>query len=150
MIDYHFPSVRHFTEIINNDRDALLYRVGTAFNFFIKNNEERVLSDNFLGLFEKLNRHYDTKEEVFEKLKTEGLKYMVVDLKISTYDLTIDKSLTRKFNHLMDALHNNANVELVATDRKIKLHKTGEEIFGVFPDNGDVIYEGDFALFKIK
>lgn len=150
LMDYHFPNVRKLVEGINKDRKSLVYMIGSPYNYFINRNDSRVLSDTYLDFFEGLVRNYKTKDQIINALKTEGFKYIIFDLKMTTYDVTPGKTLTRKFTQFMNTLYNNPGVELVATDRKIKLNATGEEVFEVFQDKGTIVHSGDIAIFKIK
>lgn len=83
-------------------------------------------------------------------LKEKGFRYIIFDLNMTSYDLTLGKTLTRKFTQFMNALYMNPNVELMATDHKIKLYDSGQEIFDVFQDKGTIITSGKVGIFKIK
>ena len=124
--------------------------VGSPFKFFIDKNDSRVLSDTYLEFFSVLISHYKTKDRIIRKFKEEGFKYIIFDLNMFSYDKTPDKSLTRKFVQFSNTLYNNPGVELMVTDRKIKLYDSGQEAFDVFHDKGDITVKGTFGIFRIK
>jgi hypothetical protein len=150
LMDYHFPNIRQFSEIINRSKKSLVYRIGSPINYFIEKNDSRVLSDNFLDFFEQLVNSYETKEQIIDALKNEGFVYIVFDLNMAAYDETPGKTLTRKFTQFLNTLYKNPKVELVATDRTVKLDATGQVIFSVFQDQGTIVNRGQIALYKIK
>jgi hypothetical protein len=150
LTDYHFPSVRKLSEIINRDKKSYVYRIGSPINFFIDKNDKRVLGDNYLEFFDKLKNSSKTKENIIETLKNEGFRYIVFDLNMFSYDETPGKTLTSKFVQFMNTLYNNPKVELVATDRTIRLDSTGEVVYEVFQDKGTIVNSGKIALFRIK
>lgn len=150
LMDYHFPSIRQLSKIINRDKKALVYRVGSPINFFIDKNDSRVLSDNFLDLYDKLIKQYKSKEQIIDALKQKGFKYIVFDLNLNSYDETPGKTLTAKFTQFLNTLYDNPKVELIATDRKVKLYETDQVIYTVFQDQGTIAAPGTIALFKIK
>jgi len=149
-MNHHFPNVRQQVNTINRDKKSKVYMVGTPFNFFIDKNDSRVLSDTYLEFFTQLISHYKTKDQIIKKLKDEGFKYIVFDLNMFSYDKTPDKSLTRKFVQFLNTLYGNPGVELMVTDRKIKLYDSGQEVFDVFQDKGNITASGTFGIFKIK
>ncbi|MDF1695715.1 MAG: hypothetical protein P1U56_07795 [Saprospiraceae bacterium] len=150
LMDYHFPNVRQFVKRINRDKKSLVYLIGSPFMYFIDKNDSRVLSDTYMDFFDRLIQQYKTKDKVIAKLKEEGFTYIVFDLNMFSYDLTPEKTLTRKFINFMNTLYNNPGVELVSTDRKLKLYDSGEEVFAVFQDKGSILQSGTVAIFRIK
>jgi len=150
VMDYHFPNVRPLTETINKDKKSKVFMVGSPFNYFIDKNDSRVLSDTYLEYFSLLIKQFKNKNQIIQKLKAEGFRYIIFDLNMMPYDETPDKSLTRKFIQFMNTLYGNPGVELMATDRKIKLYDSGQESFSVFQDKGDIVRSGSFGIFKIK
>ncbi len=150
VMDYHFPNVRQQVEIINKDKKSKVYMIGSPFNFFIDKNDSRVLSDTYMDFFDRLIKQHKSKDKIIKKLKTEGFKYIIFDLNMFSYDKTPDKSLTRKFIQFMNTLYGNPGVELMATNRKVKLYDSGQEVFSVFQDKGEITISGTFGIFKIK
>lgn len=130
-----FPQYETVLKEINKNPTALVYRIGTNFNYFIANNNERVLEDNQLGFFNQLSRFFPEKEKFVEGLKQNNFKYILVDLNTATIDQTPDKSLTSKYKKLLLYLKDNEKVKLITTDRIIK--------------NGKVEKNGTFAAFEI-
>ncbi len=150
VMDYHFPNVRQLVKIINRDKKAKIYMLGSPFNFFIDKNDSRVLSDTYMDYFSMFIKKYKTKDQIIKNLKDKGFKYIIFDLNMSSYDKTPDKSLTRKFTQFLNFLYGNPGVELMATNRKVKLYDSGQESFEVFQDKGEIITRGSFGIFKIK
>jgi len=103
-----------------------------------------------MDFYSLLIKQYKTKDQIIKKLKDEGFKYIIFDLNMFSYDKTPDKSLTRKFIQFMNSLYGNPGVELMATNRKIKLYDSGQEVFDVFQDKGDITVSGTFGIFRIK
>jgi len=133
-----------------NRTDGRVYRVGTHMNFFIDNNDRRVFSDTFLDTYEKLVRKYKDKEKIVTALKERGFEYIVFDLNLSTTDRTPEKSLTRKFTNFINTLYANPKVELVMTDRTIKMNDSGKIVPSLIPDKGTIVNYGKWAIFRIK
>lgn len=150
LINYHFPNINQIAQIINNDKSANIYRVGTPINFFIDKNDKRVFEDTFLDLFARISEKYSTKEEIIDVFKSIGFKYIVMDLNIHTYDSTPNKTLTAKFTKFQNMLYKNPYIELMATDRTIKSNSSDKITFAVFQDGGTIQNGGQIALFKIK
>ena len=150
VMDHHFPNVRLQAKAINRDKKSKVFMVGSPFSFFIDKNDSRILNDDYLEFFTLMIRHYKTKDQIISKFKEEGFKYIVFDLNMSSYDKTPDKSLTRKFVQFMNTLYDNPGVELMVTDRRIKLHNSGQEVFDVFPDKGNITVNGSFGIFRLK
>jgi hypothetical protein len=150
LMDHHFPNVRQLVKPINKDKKALVYMVGSPYGYFINKNDSRVLSDTFLDFFERLIQRKKTKEAVIDELKANGFKYIIFDLNMMSYDQTPGKTLTGKFTQFMNTLYANPKVELMATDRKIKLYDSGDIVFDVFQGEGDIVHSGVIGIFKIK
>ncbi len=150
LMDYHFPNVRQLVRPINKDKKALVYMIGSPYSYFINKNDSRVFSDTYLDFFTNLIQHSKTKEEVINVLKANGFKYIIFDLNMTSYDLTPGKTLIGKFTQFMNTLYANPKVELMATDRKIKLYDSGEIVFDVFQGQGDIVQSGAIGIFKIK
>jgi len=105
---------------INSD-NALVFLVGTSASFEIKNSIDRVFSDNILTTFFAYfngRRNEDIIKTVF---KPTGFKYIIVDLYTPTLDKTPEKSLTKKYRIFLNSLYTSDNVELLATDRVMRL-----------------------------
>ncbi|MFT4535529.1 MAG: hypothetical protein ACI9P5_002898 [Saprospiraceae bacterium] len=150
LMDYHFPNVRQLVRPINNDKKSLVYMVGSPYSFFIDKNDSRVLSDTYLDFFEQLIQKHKTKNQVISVLKSKGFKYIIFDLNMASYDVTPGKTLTGKFTQFLNTLYANPGVELMATDRKIKLYDTGVEVFDVFQGKGEIVKSGNIGIFEIK
>ena len=141
---------REIKNIVNREEESLVYRVGTSINFFIKKNDTRVLNDTFLDSFNQLISKFKNKTKIIQALKASGYKFIILDLNLITSDKTPQKSLTKKFTQLMNTLYGNPMVELLITNRTIKLNSTGEVVNAVFQDKGTIVNSGNIALFRIK
>lgn len=135
VLDILYPSYRKALIEINSDPTAIIFRVGTFMHYFIDRNNERVIVDNQLSYFSTLYNRISNKQDLAKKLKENNCKYIVLDLNTATIDATVDKSLTKKYNKMVEFLTDNPAIQLIATDRKIK--------------DGRLEKNGSFAAYKI-
>jgi len=151
VINTLLPGVEKAINIINADKDAMVYRIGTFIPYFIRENDRRVLQDNQLGFFHNLTQKFQNRRTITEALKASGYRYILVDLNSASIDKTPEKSLTQKFNSFLGYLFGNDDLELLATNRVITLTAPGSSnpiyTHGVF---GTVHKQGTFAVYKIK
>jgi len=151
VMDKFFPGLGNALDVINKDEDALVYRVGTVFQFFIKKNDSRVLMDNQLGIYNNLNKAYPDKNTLAGVLHASGYRYILVDLMTHTIDKTPEQSLTKKFNTFLNFIYQNPRLELMATNRVVKITRNDggpsnvREVFGE-----QIINHGTFAIYRIK
>lgn len=150
LLDNIASSYWEIKKIVNQEQESLVYRVGSSIQFFIKKNDTRVLNDTFLDSFNQLITKFKIKEKIIQALKASGFKYIILDLNLIANDLTPEKSLSKKFTQLLNTLYGNPYVELLVTNRSIKLNSTGEVVRAVFQDKGAIVENGNIALFKIK
>lgn len=151
VFDSYLKNINSAIDQINSDDQSLIYRAGTAFSYFIRKNDKRVLNDNLFGFFKNLELRYKEKETIAEVLKASGFKYIIVDLNAATYDKTPDKSVQKKFNRFMEFLNGNTKLELLATNRTIKnlvqSDPNAVTTYGVF---GKINKPGTYAVYEIK
>ena len=145
-----FPQYNQAIQAINAEQESLVYSVGTFLSYFIRKNDERVFSDTFLDFFPQLVNRFKDKTKIMQALKANGFRFIIVDLQLNNNDYTAEKSLTKKFINLLNSLHGNPMIELVATDRILEVKGQGTRFHAVFHDQGDVVHFGRFALFRIK
>lgn len=145
--DRVYMGYRPGLEELNNNDVELVYRVGTFIPFFIRKNDQRLFSDNFLDQFQRMYQRMPDKIRLAESLHTYGFSYLVINLKLPEVDQTPEKSLTAKFNAFMDFVTDNPNVELVTTDRIIR-DATGQPRFALF-GSGDIVNPGSMAVLKL-
>lgn len=151
VMDMFYNNLSTTIRQINRDKDAMVYRVGTSFSYFIDNNHRRVFMDNQLGFFRSLEKRYPDKQERSNVLKASNFKYLIIDLNTPTLDNTPEQSLVDKFNGLIEFVYKNPKVKLLATNRRVKLFdsngnltdKTGYQVFG------KVINHGTFAIYEL-
>ena len=120
---------------INRDPNAIVYRVGTFFHYFIERNNERVIQDNQLGYFGTLSNLYPDKVELTQRLKAANCRFIILDLHTASIDATADKSLTKKYQKFLEFVRGNPAIQMIATDRVVK--------------DGKLEKAGSFAAFKI-
>ncbi len=151
VLDNTYPTVPEVFERINRDKEALVYRIGTSFTYFVENNHKRVLADNQLGTFNALTNEFSNKEELAEALKKSGFKYMIIDLNTVTIDKTEGKTLTQKFNALMNFIYKNEKIRPLATNRILRITnpETGQQqnIYGIF--GKDIVVNGSYAIVEL-
>jgi hypothetical protein len=142
-----YPAV---AKILNQETESLIYLAGTYLPYFIKKSDARCYSDVFLEFFIKLNKKYPQQTESNRAFRYMGFRYFIMDLNLSLVDQTPDKSLTRKVDKLMSYIYQNPEMELVATDRQIKLNSNGKVVNAVFLNEGRLVTAGTFAVYRLK
>ncbi len=147
LMEFLFPRYEPVLEIINDDPDALVYRIGTFFQYFIERNNERVLEDNQLAYFDNLYNLVPDKLELVGLLKGQGYKYMVIDFNVHTIDKTPDQSLLKKTKRFEAFLQNNSGLEIIGTDR-IVLNKKGQRGYGI--GGGTLVDGGTYVVYRLK
>lgn len=150
LTDVIFPFGTQFKKIINKDENSKIYTVSTALNFFIEKNDKRVFKDAFLEVFSNILSLVKTKEKVVEALKISGYEYILFDLNLASIDQAPEKTLTKNFTNFLNTLYDNPGVELILTDRTLKMNDSGQVVSGVFPVGSSIVNQGKFALFRIK
>lgn len=149
VINLYYKNTSKVFDLINRDENALVYRIGTSFSYFIDNNHERVLTDNQLQFFNAITKIYPDKRDIANALEASNIKYFIIDLNTPTLDNTPEQTLTKKYNLAMNFLFQNPRMELLATDRVItKQGEGGQRYNGMF---GNAIVEnGTFAIYRMK
>jgi len=133
-----------------NSNNALIYQVGTFFAFDIKNNPERLFQDNTLPQFFWLVDVLKEKEAIIDAMKASSFKYILVDLYTHTLDKTPEKSLTKKYQLLLNTIYKNPKVKLLATDRIIEVKQDDgsmARVSEVFGEN--ILNFGSYAIYEI-
>ncbi len=151
VFDSYLNNINDALDQINSEDESLIYRAGTAFSFFIRKNDKRVLNDNLFAYYQALKKRYQNKEKIAQVLRASNFKYIIVDLRAAEYDQTPDKSIKRKFSGFMDFLEGNSQLELLATDRVVK--KKGQNNKKTVTRNevfGEIQRFGSYAVFEIK
>lgn len=134
--------------IINSDKSALVWRIGTTMTYFIDDNHKRVMSDNQLGVFKPLRFVYKDDNELIDAIKASGFKYFIIDLNTAWIDQTPKKTLKTKFESLMNFVKDNNRMKLMATDRIVADDSSGslKYHYRVF---GQTYYSGTFAIYEL-
>ena len=118
---FYSPQQAGMINAMNRDKKSRILNVSTFFNFFITNNDFRVYTDNQLGMFEDMfNRAKRDKTLLPAEFKKNKIRYVVVNFKAPTLDMTPDKSLSKKFDQMMMALVNNPQIQLLNTNRLVE------------------------------
>ncbi len=150
--DKMMPRHREAVDILNDDLDKKIYRIGTFLNYHIKNNTERVVEDNQLNLFARTSEKLVNKADFIEALKKGGFKYIVFDLKSAVNDTNSNLEQSQRVQSLVSVLGNNPNLDIAFTDRIVerKDPNTGEtkRLYGL--GGGKTVADGSVAIFKIK
>ncbi len=148
--DFVLNSYKRYSSLaineLNDNPDAGIYKVGTSFNSLIKNNDERIFEDNLLSFFSQIQREFRD-EEIAPALKASGMDYILIGLKTWSIDNTPEKSLQKKFRDFMGYIGSADALELVSTDRRVKVPGREEPMYGM---NGEVVDYGYYALYRIK
>jgi len=148
-LDYTSPYVSKAIDKINED-DSYIFMVGTSFAFNIDNNVERIFQDNLLINYAKLVDIYEEKDLLIEALKASDFGFIIVDLNTPTLDQTPERSLSQKYLLLLQMLHNNPDVSLIATDKIVEFVDSNgntQKIANVFGDK--VVSRGSYAIYQI-
>lgn len=149
VFDRSFPQYRTALEFLNQEDQSLIYRVGTPFPHFVKKNDRRIFSDNFLDFFKSLNQEFPNKQELANALKAYGFRYIIFDINLSANDHTEVGSLRNKFQLFNNFLYQNPQLRLIATDRILR-GADGNPFFAHFkPADATVENRGWFAVYQI-
>jgi len=147
-IDKMYPGIGSALAKLNQDDDSYIWRVGTSISYFIDNNSKRVVMDNQLGLFHPLNYTYPDKQELVDVMKASKFKYLIIDLNTAQIDQTPNKTLTTKYNNLIEFVTDNPRVKLLATDRVLARMKNGKQENYLGFDGAHVYRNGRYAIFE--
>lgn len=146
LMEFLFPQYGSVLNEINRDKDALVYRVGTYFNYFIDRNNERVFQDNQLTNLDRYIKQFPNKLDVVKEMKRNGYRYLILDMNVASIDRTPDSSLKIKARDLGVFLVNNSGLEVIGTDRVV-LNEDRQRVYGL---SGEIINKGTFIAFKLK
>lgn len=91
----------------NKDNPPKIYRVGTFIKYFIHHNNKLVLDDNQLDIFMFLSRDHDDQKTI-SRFKKAGFKYMIIDTSTAMIDKTPGKTLTAKYQALINFIQQNS------------------------------------------
>jgi len=149
-LDLIYPGVTKAFAKVNSD-NAYILRVGTSFNYFLKNNHKRVIMDNQLSLFHRLHTRYPDNLTKVDVLKASGIKYIFLDLNTASIDYTPDKSLTSKYSEILRFVVNNPYLKMLSTDRVVGNRNTNGQMIYTRNIYGEEIHQfGRYAIFEIK
>ena len=98
----------------DNKNPAILLRIGTFLTYYVSENRSRYLDDSLLFEF---NRYlYDTNPQVtIERLKTLGIRYVLMDLNAATIDRDPARNLTKRYESLLQTVKD-PGFSLITTD----------------------------------
>ncbi len=147
LMEFLFPRYEPVLDVINDDEDALVYRIGTFFQYFIERNNERVLEDNQLAYFDNLYNLVPDKLELVSILKNQGYKYMIIDFNVHTIDKTPDQSLLKKTRRFEAFLQDNSGLQVIGTDRVVT-NRQGQQVYGI--RGGKLIDGGTYVAYRLK
>ncbi|MCB9274874.1 MAG: hypothetical protein H6564_12600 [Lewinellaceae bacterium] len=150
------PFMGDVIDKLNEDPEARIYRVGTYFNYHIRFNDQRVLEDNQLSLYEQFSSRADDKNEFLRILKNSGVRYVLFDLNTAAIDQTPERSLAKKTQEFFELLVYSNDAQLLYTDNFVEdpaggQFRMGNSIIygkpGVF---GNSTYHGTYVLYELK
>lgn len=147
LINFLFPAYNDVLTEINNQPEALVYRIGTYFQYFISKNNERVLEDNQLAFFENTYNLVPDKLKLVRVLKNQGYRYLIVDFQVASIDRTPDESLRKKARRFEAFLQNNNALEVIGTDRVV-INRNRDRVYGVA--GIQLVSKGTFVAYRIK
>jgi len=149
----YFKNIGPAIEKINAEDSTLIFQSGTFTTFLIRNNSERVFKDGILNMHSQMVDRYKRKSVVNEAMKANGFKYIVVSPVLHIMDQTPDKSLTKKFQKMVSYLHDNAGLQLLATDRLVQVAdengNSSNEYDFLFGPDVQVVQNGSYAIFEL-
>ena len=148
-LDKIYPNLSTALERINSEEESIIYKVGTSFNYFIKNNHQRVYQDHQLGTFYWLLRQYTDKAEIAKVLKASNIRYLILDLNTPGIDNTPDKSLRKKYRSLRQYVDRNPTFKLLATDKIVSTMGMNNTPIYTYNTVGEVYYGGSYAIYEI-
>lgn len=99
---------------VSNTNTGAIYRIGTFMTYFIQNNRSRYYEDSLINNFQTYFFEKDADTTV-NKMKSVGLKYLLVDLNAATIDRDQRHDLTKRFENLLLTMRSK-NLTLVDTD----------------------------------
>jgi hypothetical protein len=115
------PIYHQASEILNTQKDAKIYMVGTLIHYFVDNFNERVLQDNQLEIFNQIHKSEgDVNTRFLQSLKNEGFKYIVFNPSDMFYDQTPEKTFAKKFEEFWMLLASTGRVDIIYTDNEVQ------------------------------
>lgn len=150
--DIRESSYRNIGSVLDeiNASDDLIYMIGTSMAFEIRDNTNRIYQDGALIQFYTILEKVRDKEEIIEVLKQSGIKYLIVDLYTHTLDQTPERSLTKKFQLLLNTIYQNPRVRLLTTDRVIREQNANGTVRNVNRVFGkEIIDFGTYAIYEV-
>lgn len=144
-----FPKIVPAFKQINQETESLIFKAGGRYNFFVEKNDKRIFPDDQLALFQIIIDKYQSKSEIVELFKKSGFKYLMIDLLLPTLDNSPEKALVKKFENLLKFIYQNPQLELLGTDRTLRVQNNGQQqtVNGIF---GEIQNYGTYAIFEIK
>ncbi len=143
------PVFQQTFEAMNTRPEGKVYRVGTFFNYYIKNNDTRVFEDNQLGNFDILQKRLQNKQDFIKALKANDFKYILFDLSTGAIDVTPEQSLKKKSAAFEELLTNNKALKLLYTDNYMEAKMKSGEVKKGFGLGKATKRRGRFVLWEI-
>jgi len=150
------PVITDALRIMNADPSSNIYRVNTHYGFLITENDTRVYTDPTLERYAQITDQLTDNSQFFDMLKVQGYRYILLDLRTATLDITPEKSLTQKFISIARELTSSPKVRVLVTDNyvadpaapAIRL-PNGSSANARFGIDGQTVSLGNIALFEI-
>lgn len=106
-------------KVLNQDKNAKIYRVGTFINYYINNNQNRVFEDNQLGQFESIASLLDRDDNFIQVLKSNGFKYILFNPNDIYFDQTPEQTFRKKFDRFWQVINRSPNTRVVSTNNVV-------------------------------
>jgi hypothetical protein len=122
-IDRIVPKYLNIAELIQNNPPTesspnYVYRIGTFINYFLKDNDRRVLNDAQLDTFTCIDKEKDN-ATTYARLKKLGFKYFILDLNTATIEKDSNGTLHQKTNRFRDFASKNLKMVYNLPERGI-------------------------------
>ncbi len=98
--DEIFPGYREIADVIHSsipkpEQPNRVWRIGSSIPYFIRDNDRRLVEDNYLDLFANIDREQDDRL-TRERFRTLGIRFFILDLNLWTATPDPNGTLERK------------------------------------------------------
>jgi len=143
--------------VLNTDKNAKIYRVGSFIHYYIENNQNRVFEDNQLGQFESIAALLNNQNDFVKVLKDNGFKYILFNPNDLYFDQTPEQSFRKKFERFWQVLGQSRLTRVVSTNNIVSdpngnlqfQQPNGQPGRGRYGIKGKVVKYGTLAVVEI-
>ncbi len=97
----YFDEERKVANILNNDSEAIILRIGTLVKFWLSSPDSRVVEDPQLDIWSKLT-YGQPEEKILDILKNNKIKYLLIDRGTISIETNQKGTLHKKFTDLQN------------------------------------------------